>query len=136
MGLNVPVTSEHVFWFENENFAHTSTNIRDLESFMDNDDNLNNVFLVQKEDDDIEERYHVSQIEKEDMYEICRVDREGYKPNTKIQNLRSEPEKNDEGVEQSGTRMADSGTAFQGNQARFVFFRDCKGLIVPCPNAS
>ena len=33
MGLNVSANTEHVFGFKNEKFAHTSTNIVDLESF-------------------------------------------------------------------------------------------------------
>ena len=73
VGLNVPANTEHVFWFKNENFTHTSTTIMDSESFMDNGDNLNNVFLDKKEDDEIEEHHQFSQIEKDDMYEMCRV---------------------------------------------------------------
>ena len=46
VGLKVPANTEHVFGFENENFAHTCANVVDLERFMDNGDNLNTVFLV------------------------------------------------------------------------------------------
>ena len=58
--LNVPANTEHMFGFENENFAHTSTNIFDLKSFMVNGDDLNNVFLVRKEDDITKEHHQFS----------------------------------------------------------------------------
>ena len=47
----------------------------DLESFMDNDDDLDNAFLVKKEDDEIDEDHQLSQIEKGDMYRVCKVNR-------------------------------------------------------------
>ena len=40
---------------------------------MDNGDNSNNFFLGKKEDGEIEEHHQFSQIEKDDMYEMCRV---------------------------------------------------------------
>ena len=84
VGLNVPTNTEHVFRFENENFAHTCTNVADFESFMDNGDDLNNIFLVKKEDDEIKEHHQFSQIEKDNRYTMWRVDQEGYKSDTEI----------------------------------------------------
>ena len=75
VGLNVPANTEHVFGFENESFTHTKNNIMDLESFMDNDGDLDNVFLVKKEDDEIDENHQLSQVEKDDMYRVCQVNR-------------------------------------------------------------
>ena len=86
VGLNVPANTEHVFGFKYGNFAHTSTNILDLESFMDNGDNLNNFFLVKKEENEIKEHHQFSQIGRDDMYKRCRVNREGYEFNTEIYN--------------------------------------------------
>ena len=73
VGLNVPANAEHVFGFENESFTHTKNNIVDLESFMDNGDNLSKVFLVKMEDDEIDEDHQLSQFKKDDMYTMCRV---------------------------------------------------------------
>ena len=84
MGLNVCANTKHMFGFKNENFAHMSTNIVDLESFMDNGDNLNNVFRIKKEDDEIDEHHQFSKIEKDETFRMCRVNREGYGSNTKI----------------------------------------------------
>ena len=86
VGLNVPANTKHVFRFKNDNFAHTCANVVDLESLMDNGDDLNNIFLVKKEDDKIEEHHQFSQIEKDDIYEMCRVNREGCKSDIKIYN--------------------------------------------------
>ena len=84
MGVNVPANTEHVFRLENENFAHKCADVVDLESFMDNSDDLNNVFLGKKEDDEIKEHHQFSQIKKDDMYEMWRVNQEGYKSDTEI----------------------------------------------------
>ena len=75
VGLNVPANTEHMFWFKNENFAHTGANVMDLESFMDNGDDLNNVLIVKHEDNEIKEHHQFSKIKKDDMYEMCRVNR-------------------------------------------------------------
>ena len=53
---------------------------------MDNGDNLNNIFLVKKEDNEIKENNQFSQIKKCNMDKMCRVNREGYKSDTKIYN--------------------------------------------------
>ena len=76
--------TKHVFGFKNEYFAHTSVSVVDLESFIDNGNNLNDVFLVKKEDDEIKEHHQGTQIDKDDMFEMCRVNREGYESDTKI----------------------------------------------------
>ena len=70
-GLNVPVNTEHVFGFENENSARMKNNIMDLESFMNDNDDLDNVFQVKKGDDEIDNGGQVSQIEKDEMYRVC-----------------------------------------------------------------
>ena len=64
--------------FKYGNFAHTGANIVDLETFMDNGDDLNNVFLGKKEDNETKEPHQFSQTEKDNMFEMCRVNREGY----------------------------------------------------------
>ena len=84
MGLNVSANTEHVFGFKNENFAHTCANAVDLESFMDNGDKLNNIFLLKRKDEEIKELHQDSQVKKDDMVEMCRVNREGYGSHTEI----------------------------------------------------
>ena len=53
---------------------------------MDNGDDLNNVFLGKKEDNETKEPHQFSQTEKDNMFEMCRVNREGYESYTKIYN--------------------------------------------------
>ena len=53
---------------------------------MDNGDNLNNVFLVKKEYDEINEDHQLSQFKREDMYAMCQVNREGYKSDKETYN--------------------------------------------------
>jgi hypothetical protein len=68
-----------VFGFEKEapskKFASAGANMLDLESFMDNDDNLNNVYGVEVEvKEDVNVLYLDSQTEKESMFEkMCQV---------------------------------------------------------------
>ena len=45
---------------------------------MDNGVDLNNVFLDKKEDDKTEKDRQLSQFIKDDIYKVCRVNREGY----------------------------------------------------------
>ena len=88
MDLNFPTKAKHVFGFKketnNKNFRRSTSNVLYLESFMDNGDNLNNVFLVEKEDDEIDEHHQFLQFKKDDMYKMCRVNQERYESNTTI----------------------------------------------------
>ena len=73
VGLNVPANTKHVFGFKNENLGHICANVVDLESFMDNGDDLNNAFLVRMKEGEIREHIQFLQMEKDNMYNMCHV---------------------------------------------------------------